>query len=381
MQYDESDRGTVYTYEKSIAIMRHSAALAVLCRIAVFAANAAVAHFEERPDIAAVVYHSALQVCVVGVVYLCWIVGRSILLVVRRDRYMHVATALNTVGEAAGSDGAAVDEKVLTASEEGSAEDTSAQIVFADAHALRTYVTSVHCIGILMWLAVIALDFSHPYACLCFTCGLWLVDFMHDVGTGMESERGCAHRVGFLLVHVAITGPLLAITAVWTPWPMQYMQKVPLMAVVNVGTLFLTGMLWGTSAMVSGDAHPTFVETARSACFMCMFISVPIFYILHRDWNLDNTAAGLANVSLRDGGRQAFLSIVVEPACKFLAVCMLVLAARVNRVRDLVVPLSAVLAAHTLGMRRAEVPESSAIVASVQIALSVLAALGRALYR
>lgn len=335
---------------------RITAILALACRIAVFSANSALASFFDRSDIGSVMYYSAVQVCIVSMGFACYRVASYVIAAVRRDRYM----TLERVGE-------------HTEDAEAGQVPVETKIEFSDASQLRQHVFAVHKLGLLLWCVVMALDFEHPWACLAFTAGLTLSSMATDLSALNKSTGNTGMRLLGLLAYV-IVACLLLFVGVWVHWPLESMQQMPVAAMWGMATMILAGMVWGRSQDVLVGAQGDFAELAYSAGSTCLIIAVPVFYVLHRERGLSNSALVLASSAMEDGGRLAFLAIVVEPALKLLAVCVVVLAVRSGRTRELVFPLAGVLAARTLGERRQDVPEPTANAAAACIVVAVIAA-------
>ena len=309
-----------------------------LCSQAViFTSNAASSISTHRADINDSIYLAALQVCVIGLVYSFVGLFRFLVATIRSRRYVVLA-----------------EEAVPT---------PPPDCLFNTHHELSRYVFVLHVMGMLLMVAMVALDFAHPWANYVFVVG-----FASQVMVaGFIATRSPWARARSLLYYIAVV-LLIIFIGYRIPLP-ERAEAAPVSFTAFVISVAISGNVWAFSAELCAGEHDKSVyalpNIARHSCASCVLIAIPLLFIIHHSRELQG-APGI------DESEYIAWVLIAEPALKSLGIASMVVSIHNNGAESLLGIMVCVAALRAAWMYDASVQEVAGVFVAVCTVVMVL---------
>lgn len=329
--------------DSTIKIVNHL--LPALCRLGIFLTHAAlsskiISHQFRRDTVEKVVFYSTSQICVVYAFSLLIYAYNAIVKTMQREKYVAVEVNakmelgvvdeydLDLLEDDNFTDGtstkAKTSEAILAA---GTPLDNA--VVFKNSAELRQYISLTHRTGVLIFVLIVALDFSHGWMTYIFCLGLWSRCMLSSFV--LSSDSFCDVLMRLWVVLFLVSSHIWLVFLVSDPLPA--FKHYPLTSPLIMISLFSCGVTW---AQTDGAAFErrAITDICLDAKCTVLFLSIPSLVILYRSDIFDGYAPTFKDV--------VFIWIV-EPCIKFLCVVIFVLGVRSRRVLELVLVISITL--------------------------------------
>ena len=297
-----------------------------LCRLFIFIFNSAlsshlVASQFKRDTFEKVLFFATAQICIIFLISLTIECYNAIVQTMQREQYFNVMQDNDAMSLGDLELHATEDEPTIPTQEEIVVQTPIENaVVFRTSEKLRAYIWLTHKTGVMLFILIICMDYSHHWMTYVFLVGLSL----RSILTSLKIERD---RVCFSLFRM-IALAVLSLSYVWlayiTEFPLPIFQDFPLTSPIIMLFLFVSGIQW---AHTSAFQDRPITEICLDAKFTVLFISVPTFIILYRASLFDDYSPTIKDV---------ILLWVIQPTVKFLCIVIFVMSIRAGRLLELV---------------------------------------------
>ena len=269
----------------------------------------------KRDTFEKVVFYATAQICIIYFISLMIAAYNLIVITMQREKYVHVTDEGEMeLGENDYDDPVPNDGTPSTPLETA--------IVFRTPADLNTYVFITHKMGVLLFVLIIAMDYSHSWMTYVFVFGLSVRFIAGNLHIVREKFCETALRIWTIIIIIVSYTWLGYLTSF--PGFVVSGQSYPITSPLIMLVMFCAGFEW---AQTSGFQGRPITQICYDSKCTILFMSVPAFIILYRADLFTNYHPKLQDV---------VIVWVVQPTVKFLCVVIFVMSIRAGRAIELI---------------------------------------------
>jgi hypothetical protein len=236
-------------------------------------------------------------------------------------------------------------EELLTPEAEGKAESLTVPyndcITFENKKALRSYITQVHMVGIVLWSTMLCSDYALDQTAFMFLLGM-LLGNVATVAFKVYEKHMRAAKMRMYAVYWALIGVLVCMYLVHDG--SKVIEYTEGQLGLQPSHLAWTDALWLVNVLLSPlscgctwtfwvDAN-TLLEHYPTSIYTCLLLSIPVLMSVDRSY--------ISSICLRNNALQTVHLFVTEPVLKFMTMYVLTLSLEVESVIDVLVVNAAI---------------------------------------